>query len=478
MIAASGYAQSPGTFTATGSMTTARFFHTATLLADGRVLITGGQFGSPYESLASAELYDPSTGVFTPTGDMTTARSSHSAALLPDGRVLITGGNGAGTPVATTELYDPSTGTFTGNSVTTTGGIEAVLKNGGVLIAGNTAQLYDPVTNSIAFTGPYIGPFYNGPYFYPDSSILLPDGRVLVVGSACGDCWWFEHEEVYNPVTGTFKVVVKPPTFGDGIGLGHTTTLLTNGKVLLAGGTIIVGDEDFGAFSIAKLFDPSTDTFTATANMTMARATHTATLLPDGTVLIAGGQSETCAGNSCRARSTLASTESYNPFTGQFAATGSMAMARALHTATLLADGRVLMTGGVLGPAPLARAEVYTPPVLVPAPALFSLMGDRKGQGAVWHAQTGQIASAGNPAVAGEILSMYTTSLAEGGAVPPQVAIGGKLAEILFFGDAPGYPGYFQVNFRVPNSVAPGSAILVRLTYFARPSNVVTIGLQ
>ena len=73
---------------------------------------------------------------------------------------------------------------------------------------------------------------------------------------------------------------------------------------------------------------------------------------------------------------------------------------------------------------------------------------------------------------------MYTTSLMEGGVVPPQVAIGEKLAEILFFGDAPGYPGYFQVNFRVPNGVLPGSAIAVRLTCLGRPSNAVTIGVQ
>jgi len=115
---------------------------------------------------------------------------------------------------------------------------------------------------------------------------------------------------------------------------------------------------------------------------------------------------------------------------------------------------------------------------LIPAPALFSLSGDGKGQAAIWNTQTGQVLSADNPASAGDVLAMYTTSLIEGGVIPPQVAIGGELAEVLYFGDAPGYPGYFQINFRVPAGVAPGSAIPVRLTYLGRPSNTVTIGIN
>ena len=150
------------------------------------------------------------------------------------------------------------------------------------------------------------------------------------------------------------------------------------------------------------------------------------------------------------------------------------------HTATLLSDGRVLITGGSGGDSVsvLASAELYIPAVPVAAPELFSLQGDGRGQGAFWHATTGVVASPGSPAIAGEILSTYTTSLVHGSVIPPQIAMGGRLAEVLYFGDVPEYPGYNQINFRMPEGVAPGSAISVRLTYLGRPSNEVTIAVQ
>jgi uncharacterized protein (TIGR03437 family) len=148
------------------------------------------------------------------------------------------------------------------------------------------------------------------------------------------------------------------------------------------------------------------------------------------------------------------------------------------HTSTLLSDGTVLIAGSRVDAPLLSSAELYHPVMLIPAPLLFSLSGDGRGQGAIWHAATGQVVSQGALATAGEILSMYTTSLVNGGVIPPQVAIGGRTAEILFFGGAPGYPGFYQVNFRVPRSVAPGPAVSVRLNYLGRPSNEVTIGVQ
>jgi uncharacterized protein (TIGR03437 family) len=150
-----------------------------------------------------------------------------------------------------------------------------------------------------------------------------------------------------------------------------------------------------------------------------------------------------------------------------------MTKVRVNHTATLLLDGTVLIADGSTTPA-----EIYHPVQPVPAPVLFSLGGDGQGQGAIWDPATGQVTSVNNPAIAGEALSMYTTSLVEGGVMPPQVSVGGLLAKVLFFGDAPGYPGYFQINFQVPVGVTAGPSVPVALTYLGRSSNAVSISVQ
>jgi uncharacterized protein (TIGR03437 family) len=139
----------------------------------------------------------------------------------------------------------------------------------------------------------------------------------------------------------------------------------------------------------------------------------------------------------------------------------------------------VLIAGGVkagaFGGIPIATAEIYTPGVTIPPPAI---LWASDGQASILHASTELPVSPENPAVAGEALEIYATGLIEDGKIPPQVFIGGQMAEMLFFGDAPGYPRYNQVNIRVPSGVAAGSTVPVRLTYISRPSNQVAIGVR
>ena len=235
---------------------------------------------------------------------------------------------------------------------------------------------------------------------------------------------------------------------------------------------LFVGNvENDGFPADAELFDPADGTFSRIASAAANHEYAAAALLPDGTALIAGGQ---LPGGNGEVVSEL-----YAPSTGGFSPAGNMITPRHEHTATLLPDGTVLIAGGFnLWPSPTSSAEIFRPPVLQTSPALFSVSGNGQGQGAIWHAATGQLATAGTPAAAGEILSMYTTGLGAGSVIPPQVSIGGRGAAILFAGDAPGYPGFTQVNLRVPAGVAPGSAIPVRLNYLGRPSNEVTIGVR
>ena len=468
-------AQSSGTFTRTGDMTAARSGHSATLLTTGKVLITGGSDSGGFSALASAELYDPKSGTFARTGNMATSRRIHSSTRLPDGRVLIAGGyEGGGGALNRAELYDPSTGTFsaTGNMITARGGHTAVLlPTGKVLIAGGygtraypnvaPAELYDPESGTFTAAGEYVG---RGGCDFCAPSVRLADGTVLVPAQ--------HPAQIYDPVVDSFSpagMTSFEPS---------AAALLTSGKALLAGG------EDIGRISSAELYDPDTHAFTRVADMGWRRVWHSLTLLPNGHVLTAGGETDSCSANYCFFAGSVATAELYDPSTKTFLRTGDMAIAREVHTATLLDDGRVLIAGGVsyggigIFGGSLASAELYVPDVLIPAPALISVAGTGQGQGAIFHAGTSYVASPADPATAGALVDLSCAGLDSGSVIPPQVSIGGRLAQVISFRQPGGVPGTNQIRVRVPSGLAPGDAVPVRLLYLDRPSNEVTIAIR
>jgi WD40 repeat protein len=221
-----------------------------------------------------------------------------------------------------------------------------LLSNGKVLVVGGDsaayrAELFDPSTGTWTATGSLDTPRWD------HTATLLPDGRVLVAGSPLsfhvGDD--ASSAELYDPSSGSWTATGN---MGQHRGL-HTATLLPDGRVLVVAG--VSNGEPTGS---AELFDPSSGSWTATGDTVAIRGvSFTATLLPDGKVLVVGGYSGD--------NGPLASTEVYDPGSGTWTAAGNMDEARAGHTATLLPDGRVLIAGGGWNESPLASAELYDP---------------------------------------------------------------------------------------------------------------------
>src|SRR6266849_4735206 len=352
-------------------MRNVRFAATATLLANGHVLIAGG-VAHEGASSATAELYDPATRGFALTGGLLTGRSRHTATLLQTGKVLITGGiDKDGKPVRAAELYDPASGRFlaTGNMLEGRYDHTAtLLANGKVLITGggtttrgvtntDTAELYDPASGTFSHTGT-VTRYYDTTsekFFYKGqmnathamhTATLLPNGDVVIAGGMDADGKPQALVEIYHPASGKFALTTKAfPHTGTAmtdVRCEHTASILPNGQVLIAGGS-----DTNGVLATAELYDPAQGTFTCVGgrsggpislckqSMTDFRTYALAVPLADGQVLIAGGYNTWHNRTAAREKfsgpvafNILNSAEIYNPASGAFTSTTTLVHAR------------------------------------------------------------------------------------------------------------------------------------------------------
>jgi hypothetical protein len=324
-------------FSTVGSLNTGRSQHTATLLPSGKVLITGGT-DSTGGNLTSAEIYDPTTKIFTPTGSMHAAKTRHTATLLGNGTVLIYGELRSPQPSDPEfELYNPATGQFTSsiNNSARSAHTATLLTSGKVLIAGGAnlditaaLALYDPSTSGMTPTSP-LHPQMNSARS-SHTATLLTDGRVLLAGGSIYGT--STNAEIYDPTTGTCTVVdTRVSTRSD-----HAATILPNGSVLVAGGFAPGGGNPLAT---AEIFNPGTSTFTPTGSLTFGMQGFHLVLLSNGTVIAPG----------------FAPMNIYNPSTGVFTAIPAKDHGRG-STATFLQDGSLLIVGGDSAPT---TAETY-----------------------------------------------------------------------------------------------------------------------
>lgn len=321
---------------ATPQMTSKRAGHTATLLADGTVLIAGGFADEEAKALPSAEIFDPETESFSAINPMNGARQSHTATLLPNGKVLLAGGFN-GDYLAGAELYDPATRQFvpTGSMKTARmGHVAVVLNEHQVLLAGGTgvgwaflesAEIYDVESGTFAATGDMAAARVS------HTATLLKNGQVLIAGGHHGRrsaIEIYDSAELYDPLRGEFAPAGKMTVARH----KHDATLLADGRVFISGGA---DERDArGAYGSTEIFDLGADKFTPAGEMHTTRYKHqgTSLLLQNGMVLLVGGAN---------------TTEIYDPQNGSFyKAADGVGSTRFFATATLLGNGQVLFAGG------------------------------------------------------------------------------------------------------------------------------------
>jgi len=358
-----------------GTLNTSRYLHSATLLSTGNVLIAGGvncPTAGNCSYLSSAEIYDPNNNTFKQTGNMAATRSA-PAVLLPNGKVLVAGGyscdsNGNCTSLSNAEIYDAASGVFSSASnmtVDRAGHTMTLLNTGKVLIAGGescisassctalkSAEIYDPLSGTFTAAGGTLQFARFGA-----AATILNNGNVLIAGGYDGSGF---------PAAGEIYVTQFDFFTSTAGGLGTpryqpSSTLLNNGRVLIAGGTTCATPAC--PINTAELYDDTIGRFISTpGNMNVAVFNHTATLLNNGQVLIAGGYSSCTI--ACMSES---GTQLYDPVAGTFSLGQPLGSSRAGHTSTLLANGDVILVGGNNNGVTLSASELYHPVSLSPA---------------------------------------------------------------------------------------------------------------
>lgn len=347
-------AAAPGTWAPSGAFTPVRYEHAAGLLADGRVLVTGGTGEFSNLQLNSAKLFKP-PAAWTDAASMTAVRSNHCQTLLSDGRVLVTGGrvlisnpDGSGTfnYLSTAEIYSPAANSWTAvASMNQARGLHSatLLANGKVLVAGGfspgtltSAEVYDPSANTWTVVGSLS---------YARSShaaLRLSDGRVLVAATQLGNL----PSEVFDPATGTWSLAAS-------IGGGFSNFLfaLPDGRLLFFDGTVSVAPSPAGPWTLG-------------AFMPVGSNNVSADLLKDGRLIVAGGS----------AASLQADVRIYDPVSNTWSLDAPMASPRDNHRTVTLPDGRVLVAGGFSIGGLSSTTELYTP--AAPRPVALFVVGN------------------------------------------------------------------------------------------------------
>jgi N-acetylneuraminic acid mutarotase len=399
-----------GSWVSITSLPVPRSRHTATLLRDGRVLMVGGLLARDQDT-ARVDIFDPATNTFSATGSLHQARHDHTATLLPDGRVLVVGGY-AGSWLRSAEIYDPATGQWTLTQPVFPHGVThtaTLLKDGSVLVVAGAiqsgsaglddrAEIFDPKTNQwqaaarhdgidggaagtllpdgrVLIVGGYADPAIYDPakdIWQPAGKLmvprvlpkaaLLPDGRVLIVGgiSYAGDAV-LDSVEIYDPAANAWQITAPLSQARH----SHAVTALPNGRVAVVGGWKSTHFDEDGLLNSVEIYDPQNETWTTAEALRTGRVNHTATLLPDGRVLVTGGE----IGRGVA----LSSAESLGPsglpsptpsatYTGSWSSISPMKVPRSWHSATVLRDGRVLFAGGYSAlDQDTATAEIFDP---------------------------------------------------------------------------------------------------------------------